>query len=159
MSESLQQGSGAAPASAGDAPAPALRKAGIRRGVSLKEPALIALETLRAHKLRSFLTLVTANIGDMDVEEPALGRYVSDADNEHRANVALIGDDIAKRFFAGVQPLGRSIYIDGESYEVIGVAKPMGSAFGQSQDNFAYIAKCMGPTRAAPSTCRPGVPS
>src|SRR5262249_22893415 len=81
---------------------------------------------------------VTANIGDMDVEEPALGRYISDADNEHRANVTLIGGDIAKRFFGSVHPLGRSIYIDGESYEVVGVAKPMGSAFGQSQDNFVY---------------------
>jgi len=29
-----------------------------RRGVSLKEPVLIALETLRTHKLRSFLTLL-----------------------------------------------------------------------------------------------------
>src|SRR5579862_465179 len=29
-----------------------------RRGVSLKEPVLIALETLRSHKLRSFLTLL-----------------------------------------------------------------------------------------------------
>ena len=29
-----------------------------RRRVSLKEPILIALETLRTHKLRSFLTLL-----------------------------------------------------------------------------------------------------
>src|SRR5207302_9167538 len=29
-----------------------------RRGVSFKEPMLIALETLRSHKLRSFLTLL-----------------------------------------------------------------------------------------------------
>ena len=29
-----------------------------RRGVSLKEPMIIALETLRSHKLRSFLTLL-----------------------------------------------------------------------------------------------------
>jgi len=29
-----------------------------RRGVSFKEPMLIALETLRTHKLRSFLTLL-----------------------------------------------------------------------------------------------------
>src|ERR1700755_287252 len=29
-----------------------------RRRVSLKEPTMIALETLRAHKLRSFLTLL-----------------------------------------------------------------------------------------------------
>jgi putative ABC transport system permease protein len=51
----------------------------------------------------------------------------------------MIGNDVAKRFFAGIDPLGRSIYIDGEAYEVVGVAKEMGSAFGQSQDSFVYI--------------------
>jgi putative ABC transport system permease protein len=217
----------------------ALRASG--RGVSLKEPILIALETLRSHKLRSFLTLlgvilsvstlivvvsmvegtnkyvadkvanfgsnvflvmrfpiitsremfvkldrtnknitwddyeyvrdnmtlakavgletrrngtvkyktetiedinvrgVTANLGEMDVEEPVLGRYITDADNEHRSNITMIGADVAKRFFAGVDPLGKSIYIDGASYEVVGVAKELGSTFGQSQDAFVYM--------------------
>ena len=82
---------------------------------------------------------VTANIGEMDVEEPATGRYISDADNEHRANIALIGNDVAKRFFPSVEALGKTIYVDGEAYEVIGVAKEIGSTFGQSQDNFVYI--------------------
>src|ERR1044071_10250288 len=163
-----------------------------RRGVSLREPTMIALDTLRAHKLRSFLTLlgvilsvatlivvvsmvqgankyvadkvanfgsnvflvnrfpiitsaemfvklsrsnknitwedyeyvrdnmrfaesvglevhhngkvkykgetiedidvrgVTANMGGIDTEEPAIGRYVTDADDTHRANVTMI---------------------------------------------------------------------
>src|ERR1700681_3039550 len=82
---------------------------------------------------------VTANIGDMDVEEPVLGRYITDADNEHRSNVTMIGADVTKRFFAGVDPLGKSIYINGESYEVVGVAKEMGSTFGQPQDGFVYV--------------------
>src|SRR5689334_17806120 len=79
---------------------------------------------------------VTANIGDIDKEEPAIGRYITDADDAHRANVTMIGNDVAKRFFTGVDPLGRSIYIDGEAYEVVGVAKELGTAFGQSQDSF-----------------------
>jgi putative ABC transport system permease protein len=82
---------------------------------------------------------VTANIGEIDVEEAEVGRYIVDADNEHRANVTLIGADVAKRFFSGVDALGKSIYIDGEAYEVVGVAKEMGSAFGQSEDDFVYI--------------------
>ena len=82
---------------------------------------------------------VTANMIDIDTEEVGTGRYVTDADDQHRANVTMIGTDIAKRFFSGVDPLGRTIYIDGEAYEVIGVAKEIGSAFGQSQDDFVYI--------------------
>src|SRR5579859_5180588 len=212
-----------------------------RRRVSLKEPTMIALDTLRAHKLRSFLTLlgvilsvstlivvvsmvqgantyvaekvanfgsnvflvmrfplitsaeqfvklsrtnknitfdeyeyvrdnmtladavgletrrlgvvkyktetiedidvrgVTANMGGIDTEEAEFGRYIGEADDMHRANVTMIGVDVAKRFFAGVDPLGKSIYIDGEAYEVVGVAKEVGSVFGQSQDSFVYI--------------------
>jgi putative ABC transport system permease protein len=82
---------------------------------------------------------VTANMGGIDTEEAATGRYISDADDTHRANVTMIGTDVAKRFFAGVDPLGKSIYIDGEAYEIVGVAKEMGTAFGQSQDAFVYI--------------------
>ncbi|HEY6306761.1 MAG TPA: ABC transporter permease [Candidatus Angelobacter sp.] len=82
---------------------------------------------------------VTANMGEIDVEEPAIGRYISEADDQHRANVTMIGSDVAQRFFSGLDPLGRSIYIDGEAFEVVGVAKELGSAFGQSQDDFVYI--------------------
>jgi putative ABC transport system permease protein len=82
---------------------------------------------------------VTANIGEIDVEEPAVGRYISDGDNEHRDNVTMIGTDVAQRFFQGVDALGKAIYVDGVAYEVVGVAKKMGSTFGQSQDSFVYI--------------------
>ena len=213
-----------------------------RRGVSLREPALIALETLRTHKLRSFLTLlgvilsvttlivvvsmirgtnqyisdrvanfganvflvnqypivtsreqfvklqrtnkpitwenyeyvrnnmslasgvafgmgrgtgtakyeqqdmgnviirgVTGNLADMDTVEVASGRTISDADNEHRADVTFIGTDLVDRFFLGVDPIGKTIYLDGNAYTVIGVAKKIGSTLGQPQDTFVYI--------------------
>jgi putative ABC transport system permease protein len=82
---------------------------------------------------------VTANIGEMDVEEPALGRYISDGDNEHRSDVVMVGNDVVKRFFTGVNPLGKSIMVEGKPYEVIGTAKEIGSTFGNSQDAFVYI--------------------
>jgi putative ABC transport system permease protein len=78
-------------------------------------------------------------MGDIDVEEAEFGRYIVDADNEHRSNVALIGADVVKRFFVGMDPLGKSIYIDSQQFEIVGVAKEQGSAFGQSQDSFVYI--------------------
>ncbi len=82
---------------------------------------------------------VTANIGEMDVEEPATGRYISDADNEHRAMVALLGAEVVDRLFPGRDPLGRFVQINGLPFQVAGVAKPIGTVLGQSQDNFAYI--------------------
>jgi putative ABC transport system permease protein len=82
---------------------------------------------------------VTANIGDMDVEEPASGRYISDADNDRRVMVALLGAEVADKLFPGVDPIGHNISIDGLPFEVVGVAKRIGTVLGQSQDNFSYI--------------------
>ena len=82
---------------------------------------------------------VTANIADMDVEEPETGRYVTDIDNEGRAEVAFIGHDVATKLFPTVDPIGKTIYVDGRAFAVVGVAKPIGTVFGQSQDNFVYI--------------------
>jgi putative ABC transport system permease protein len=82
---------------------------------------------------------VTGNMVDLDSTEVAYGRTISDADNEHRGAVAFIGTDLVDRFFLGVDPLGKTIYLDGEAYTVIGVAKKIGSTLGQPQDTFAYI--------------------
>ena len=82
---------------------------------------------------------VTANIGDMDVEEPATGRYITDLDNKHRTSVTMIGADVARQLFPNLDPLGREIMIDGRPFQIVGVAKPMGTMLGQSQDGFAYI--------------------
>ncbi len=82
---------------------------------------------------------VSADMADIDVEEPASGRYISGADDLHRAMVTMIGSDLATKLFAGLDPIGREIEIDGRPFEIVGVAKPIGSVLGQSQDNFAYI--------------------
>ncbi|HYL92076.1 MAG TPA: ABC transporter permease [Alphaproteobacteria bacterium] len=82
---------------------------------------------------------VTANMAEIGLLEPATGRYISEADNEHRTEVTMIGSDIAQRFFPGVDPIGKTINLDGKPYEVVGVAKTVGTTFGQSQDNFAVI--------------------
>jgi putative ABC transport system permease protein len=114
---------------------------------SMKLPKNVGLEGRTNGKVRSESQLledvsvrgVTSNIGEMDVEEPQTGRYISDTDNDHRAYTTLIGADIAKKFFPTVDPLGRTLNIDGQEYTVVGVAKPIGSVMGQPQDNFVYI--------------------
>ena len=82
---------------------------------------------------------VTANIGSMDIEEPATGRYVSDFDNEHRSMVTMIGNDVVNRLFPSTDPLGKTILVDGREFEIVGTTKPLGTMLGQSQDNFVYI--------------------
>jgi putative ABC transport system permease protein len=82
---------------------------------------------------------VTANIASMDVEEPATGRYISDSDNDHRSPVAFIGTDVVTKLFPTVEPIGKTINVDGHEYEIVGVSKEVGSVLGQSQDDFVYI--------------------
>src|SRR5512146_902229 len=82
---------------------------------------------------------VTANTSEMDVIEPQLGRYITDGDDEHRSMVAFIGNDIAQRLFPGLDPLGHEITVEGREYEIVGTAKPLGTVFGQSRDNFVYM--------------------
>jgi putative ABC transport system permease protein len=75
----------------------------------------------------------------MKTEQPDQGRYITDTDNEQRSMVALIGADIVDKLFAGRDPIGKEIDVDGRPYEVVGVGKPIGTVLGQSQDNFVYI--------------------
>jgi putative ABC transport system permease protein len=82
---------------------------------------------------------VTANMGDMAIVQPAIGRYIIDSDDTHHSQVAMIGPDVSDKLFPGLDPLGRTIEIDGRPFTIIGVGKPLGTAFGQSQDAYAYI--------------------
>lgn len=82
---------------------------------------------------------VTANMGDIDPVTPRDGRYISEGDDQSRSQVAMIGNDLAAKLFPSVDPIGREILIEGRPFEVVGVARIIGTAFGQSQDNFAYI--------------------
>ncbi len=114
---------------------------------NLKLPQAIGVEVRTNGKVRygnetvddTGVRGVTANIADMDVEETVAGRYITDGDNEHRSNTAFIGADIVKRLFPNTNPLGKGINIDGREFTVVGVAKEVGTVFGQSQDNFVYI--------------------
>src|SRR3984957_960923 len=67
------------------------------------------------------------------------GRYITEADDLHHSPICFIGADVVKKFFPTVDPIGKSIRAGSHSYEVVGVAEAIGSAFGQSQDNFILI--------------------
>jgi putative ABC transport system permease protein len=69
----------------------------------------------------------------------ASGRYITEADDLHHSPICFIGTDVAKKFFANVDPIGKTIRAGTHTYEVVGVAEPIGSAFGMSQDNYMLI--------------------
>jgi putative ABC transport system permease protein len=81
----------------------------------------------------------TPNFADVRNLNIASGRFITPADDEHRSEVAFIGSDLADKFFPNVDPLGKTIRAGTHTYQVIGVAEAIGSAFGQSQDNYMII--------------------
>jgi putative ABC transport system permease protein len=108
-----------------------------RVGVELRTPGKVRVgsQTLEDCNIRG----VTANMVDIDVVNPADGRYISEGDDQSRALVTMIGQDVATKLFPNVDAIGHEILIDGRPFQVVGIAKPIGSVLGQSQDNFAYI--------------------
>lgn len=81
----------------------------------------------------------TANVGAMTNIQIEQGRMFTDSENAHSAAVAVIGHDLKDAFFPGADPIGKQIKLDGRPFEVIGVAKKQGSAFGQSLDSYAMF--------------------
>ena len=75
-------------------------------------------------------------IFDYDV---ASGRMINQTDVERRSNVALVGTDIVDNLMPGVDPIGKEIRVEGQVYQVVGVAKRMGKTLGLSRDNFVGI--------------------
>ncbi|HYV61379.1 MAG TPA: ABC transporter permease [Bryobacteraceae bacterium] len=67
------------------------------------------------------------------------GRMFSDAEDNRHVEVVVLGADLKQRFFPNVDPIGKTVQVDGRPFQVIGVAKAKGSVFGQSQDNFISI--------------------
>ena len=82
---------------------------------------------------------VSANYAEVRNINVAQGRFINATDDDHRGEVVFIGADVADRLFANVDPVGKTVRAETHEYQVIGVAERIGTAFGQSQDNFMII--------------------
>ena len=69
----------------------------------------------------------------------AQGRYLTDLDVEHAAEVLVIGDEIREKLFPREDPLNKRVQLGHDSYTVIGVFEKKGKMFGESQDNFVAL--------------------
>jgi putative ABC transport system permease protein len=81
----------------------------------------------------------TANTLGMTHTDAEYGRVYTDTEDEKRMPVVFLGADFKDRFFPTIDPLGKTVQIDGRPFEVVGVGKAKGSVFGPSQDNYVAI--------------------
>jgi putative ABC transport system permease protein len=82
---------------------------------------------------------VTSNAAAMSNTQIAMGRFLTEVEDQRHLAVVFLGFDLKERFFPNLDPIGKSIKIDGIPFEVVGVGQSKGSLFGQSQDNYVSI--------------------
>ncbi|MBX3267952.1 MAG: ABC transporter permease [Acidobacteria bacterium] len=92
-------------------------------------------ETLQKIQLKAN----TPNLAEIENIETADGRYFSAADEEARRYVAFLGSEAAAKLFPNDPPIGKTIKVDGRTFQVIGVGKELGTAFGQTRDMYVAI--------------------
>jgi putative ABC transport system permease protein len=67
------------------------------------------------------------------------GRPVSPAEVDASRPVTVLGWEVADKLFGPADPLEKMVKIGPLHHRVVGISKKKGSAFGNSQDNFAVI--------------------
>jgi len=82
---------------------------------------------------------VTSNFAEIEDKTIVEGRFLLNHEVEHSSMVCVIGMDVREKFFAGLDPIGRTLSIKGLPMRIVGVEEKRGSMFGQSLDNHAYI--------------------
>ncbi|MGA2022001.1 MAG: ABC transporter permease [Candidatus Sulfotelmatobacter sp.] len=76
----------------------------------------------------------TASVKDVVDLQMAAGRWFTEAEEQRRAKVILLGHDTAEELFPLENPLGKEINIEGELFDVIGVIAKVKSVFGGGKD-------------------------
>ncbi len=76
------------------------------------------------------------NVQNITVEE---GRFFTEFEEEHRRNVAVLGDKAAQSLFPNEDPIGKRIRINGKEYQVVGVFAKRKTIFGGFADNFMAV--------------------
>src|SRR5262249_14380250 len=131
-----------------------------RKDLTLEDAAALrAIPEIRAVAPQRYLwnnTEVHARYRDAELRSPRIfgvvqeypiaqnrfvteGRFLTDTDGEHAADVVVIGDDIRERLFPREDAINKRIQIGHDSYTVVGLLDKKGKMFGETNDNFLLI--------------------
>jgi putative ABC transport system permease protein len=77
-----------------------------------------------------------AEITNLDIQ---IGRFVSQEDYDRRSRVAVLGTGAVEELFGGLNPLGRSVRIGSQRFEVIGVLDEQDTGFGADANLNIYV--------------------
>lgn len=67
---------------------------------------------------------ITPELQDIQKMEVVQGRFITAADMQTRAHVAVIGSEAKSKLYSGIYPIGQKLRLNGISFEIVGVLKP-----------------------------------
>lgn len=80
-----------------------------------------------------------ANMPEVEVFNLSSGRMYTNDEENSLYQVAVLGSVVADKLFGADEPVGKSIYIKGKPFKVVGLAAKRGAMFGMDMDNVIYI--------------------
>jgi len=82
---------------------------------------------------------LTSEVHQMTDTRLQEGRMINASDDQHRRRVAFIGQEVKKRLYPNLDPIGREVKVGGIPFTIIGYAEGKGSFLGNNMDNFVDI--------------------
>jgi len=111
-------------------------------GVAAVSPQVQSRQTLKYQTAQTTVQVVGVEPDYAIVHPNQLdhGSFISASDVSSKARVAVVGSQVVTDLFGGLDPVGKSIKINGILFQVIGVLKSQGSGgFGFSRDSTTYV--------------------
>ena len=85
------------------------------------------------------ITGYTADVSALLKIELQAGRFFTPSEDEHATPVAVIGYDVKDQLFPALDPIGRTVYVEGYPLRVIGLQPRLGKVLGQSRDKVVFV--------------------
>jgi putative ABC transport system permease protein len=111
-------------------------------GVAAVSPQVQSRQTIKYQTKQTTVQVVGVE-PDYAVAHPNQldhGRFITASDVSSKSRVAVVGAQVVTDLFGGLDPVGKSIKINGILFQVVGVMKSQGSGgFGFSRDSTTYV--------------------
>lgn len=112
-----------------------------KEGVKYLAPVMNANLEVKAGTKTENASLVGSNDDYLTMNSLKLdyGRSIADMDLDARTRVAVVGSEIAKSLYEGIDPIGQNIKLRGVNFKVIGVLESVGSSMFGSNDTRVIV--------------------
>src|SRR3989338_3102368 len=84
-------------------------------------------------RVQTAITATTPEYAQVINSEIELGRFLTESDRATKARVAVIGSQTSQDLFGGLNPVGRTIKINGIPFRVVGLLKAQGASGSNSR--------------------------